>query len=67
MCVRLSGLGTGTEAAGALGLPEGGGDPVLHRGRPEQTINSHQLSTRTESLCAAAGHIYGVPQRPRIW
>lgn len=29
LSVSLSGVGTGAEAVGALGLPEGGGDPVV--------------------------------------
>lgn len=33
--VQASAVGSGAEAAAAaLGLPEGGGDAVLHRGRP---------------------------------
>lgn len=52
--VGLSGVGTGTEAVAALGFPEGGGDPVLHGGRPEQTTATESkqdqvLPTDTES------------------
>lgn len=46
MSVSLSGVGTGTEAVGALSLPEGGGDPVVFGGRTKQTTEQkhHQLS-----------------------
>lgn len=33
--VLLSGPEAGTEVAGAVGLPDGGRDPVRHRGCPE--------------------------------
>lgn len=44
--VFVSRVWTGAEAAAALGLPEGGRDPVLHRGRPEPT-------TATELIVSA--------------
>lgn len=40
-CVFVTRVQTGTEGAGALGLPDGGGDLVLHRGRPDQSEKSH--------------------------
>lgn len=43
MSVCQSGVWTGTEAVGAFGLPEGGGDPVLHRGRPGQTTTEESV------------------------
>lgn len=52
VCVSLSRVQTGTEAADALGLPDGGGDPVRHRGRPDRTKKSHHvviLASCTES------------------
>lgn len=37
LSIPVSWVWTGAEAAAALGLPQGGGDPVPHCGRPEQT------------------------------
>lgn len=41
--VLLSGPEAGTEVAGALGLPDGGRDPVRHRGRPAGGTDGQSL------------------------
>lgn len=41
--VLLSGPEAGTEVAGALGLPDGGRDPVRHRGRPAEGTYGQSL------------------------